>query len=84
MDMLKRANARLAGARLYLLAVVFALPDVLSALVGFDWTPLLPAGYEGLGVRIGAGLSLARLVLVPALKSVRDAQRASRGPEGPR
>ena len=41
MDMLKRCNARLAGIRLYLLAIVFALPDVLSALVGFDWTPLL-------------------------------------------
>lgn len=84
MDMLKRANARLAGARLYLLAFVFTLPDILSALVGFDWTPLLPAGYEGLGVRIGAGLSLARLVLVPALKSMRDAARRSGPDEGPR
>ncbi|WP_264046854.1 hypothetical protein [Methylobacterium flocculans] len=84
MDMLKRANARLAGARLYLLAFIFTLPDILSALVGFDWTPLLPAGYEGLGVRIGAGLSLARLVLVPALKSMRDAARRSGPDEGPR
>ena len=84
MDMLKRANARLAGVRLYLLAFIFPLPDILSALVGFDWTPLLPAGYEGLGVRIGAGLSLARLVLVPALKSMRDAARRSGPNEGPR
>lgn len=84
MNMLKRANARLAGARLYLLAFVFTLPDILSALVGFDWTPLLPAGYEGLGVRIGAGLSLARLVLVPALKSMRDAARRPGRDEGPR
>ena len=53
MNMLKRANARLAGLRLSLLAFVFTLPDILSALVGFDWTPLLPAGHEGLGVRIG-------------------------------
>lgn len=78
MDMLKRANARLAGVRIYLLAVVFALPDVLSALVGFDWTPLLPAGHEGLGVTIGAALSLARLALIPILKNVRDAARAQR------
>ncbi len=81
MDMLKRANARLAGLRLYLLAFVFTLPDILSALVDFDWSPLLPAGHEGLGVRIGAGLSLARLVLVPALKAMRDAGRRG-GPDG--
>ena len=84
MDMLKRANARLAGLRLYLLAFVFTLPDILSALVGFDWSPLLPAGHEGLGVRIGAGLSLARLLLVPTLKSMRDAARRSNPDEGPR
>ena len=81
MDMLKRANARLAGARLYLLAILFAVPDVLSALVGFDWTPLLPAGNEGLGVKIGAGISLARLALVPMLKSMWDAARRG-GPDG--
>ena len=84
MDMLKRANARLAGARLYLLALVFALPDVLSALVGFDWAPLLPAGHEGLGVKIGAGVSLARLALVPMLKSMRDVARGGGPDEGPR
>ena len=84
MNMLKRATARLAGLRLYLLAFVFTLPDILSALVGFDWTPLLPAGHEGLGVRIGAGLSLARLLLVPTLKSMRDAARRSGPDEEPR
>lgn len=63
------------GLRLYLLAFVFTLPDILAALVGFDWSPLLPARHEGLGVRIGAGISLARLVLVPALKGIRDAAR---------
>lgn len=81
MDMLKRANARLAGLRLYLLAFVFTLPDALAALVGLDWSPLLPAGHEGLGVRIGAGISLARLVLVPVLKGIRDAARRT-GPDG--
>ena len=76
--MLKWVNARLAGVWIDLLAIVFALPDVPSALVGFGWTPLLPAGHEGLGVTIGAALSLARLVLIPIQKNVRDAARAQR------
>ncbi|MFK5600270.1 hypothetical protein ACFZ8E_25205 [Methylobacterium sp. HMF5984] len=80
MNMLQRINARLVGVRIYLLAVLFSLPDILNALVGFDWTLVLPAGCEGYGARIGAGLTLARLVLPPVLKSIRDAAR----PMGPR
>ncbi|MCJ2107837.1 hypothetical protein MKK70_21150 [Methylobacterium sp. E-041] len=78
--MLRRANARLAGARLYLLAVLFALPDILNAVVGFDWSSVLPAQYAGYGARIGSMLALARLALPPILKNVRDAGRMA----GPR
>ncbi|GEP04019.1 hypothetical protein [Methylobacterium oxalidis] len=78
MNLIQRLNARLVGFRVYLLAVLFSLPDVLSALVGFDWNTVLPAGYEGYGTRIGGCLMLARLVLVPMLKSLRD---AARGPD---
>ncbi|MCJ2112980.1 hypothetical protein MKK64_17505 [Methylobacterium sp. E-025] len=80
MNMLQRINARLVGVRIYLLAALFSLPDILNALVGFDWSVVLPAGYEGYGARIGGCLALARLILIPALKSIRDAAR----PAGPR
>ncbi len=75
MTMIARLNARLTGARLILVAIVFAIPDVLNALVGFDWSTVLPAGYEGYGAKIGAVLMLVRLAMVPILKSVRDAAR---------
>lgn len=75
MNLFARLNARLVGFRMVLLAVLFAVPDILTALVGFDWSAVLPAGYEGLGVKIGAGLGLFRLVSIPVLKSIRDAAR---------
>lgn len=80
MTMIQRINARLIGVRLYLLALVFSLPDILTALVGFDWSVVLPAGCEGYGARIGGCLAPARLILIPALKNIRDAAR----PMGPR
>lgn len=88
-----RARAVLAvlkGWKIYLVAVLLALPDVLSAVVGFDWAQVLPAGYEGYGAKIGAGLGLLRLISIPVMKNIRDAARegardAGRGPaEGPR
>ena len=87
MGMLTRLNARLTGFRLYLVAAVFTVPDILSALVGFDWGTVLPPGYEGYSARIGGSLMLARLILVPMLKSMRDAgRRPDRDPggDGPR
>ena len=85
MNMLKRINARLVGVPLYLLAVLFLLPDILNAVVGFDWSSVLPAGYEGYGARIGAGLTLARLIVPSILKNIRDAARPScpRAGDGP-
>ncbi|MFK5596796.1 hypothetical protein ACFZ8E_07300 [Methylobacterium sp. HMF5984] len=80
MNMLQRINARLVGVRLYLLAILFSLPDILNAVVGFDWSSVLPPGYEGYGARIGSVLALARLALPPVLKNIRDAAR----PMGPR
>lgn len=75
MNLLARLNARLVGFRMVLLAVLFAVPDILTALVGFDWSAVLPAGFEGLGVKISACLGLLRLVSIPVLKSIRDAAR---------
>ncbi|WP_449411379.1 hypothetical protein [Methylobacterium komagatae] len=80
MSLIQRINARLVGVRLYLLAVLFALPDVLNAVVGFDWSSVLPPDYAGYGARLGSGLALARLALPPVLKSIREATR----PPGPR
>lgn len=87
MNLLQRINARLVGLRLYLLATLFALPDVLNAVVGFDWTSVLPPAYAGYGARIGSCLALARLALPPILKSIREAARPpcprpGEGPEG--
>ena len=75
MNLLARLNARLVGFRMILLAVLFAAPDILNALVGFDWASVLPAGYEGYGAKIGAGLGLLRLVSIPVMNSIRAAAR---------
>lgn len=85
MNLLQRINARLVGLRLYLLAILFALPDVLNAVVGFDWSSVLPPEYAGYGARIGSALALARLALPPILKNIREAARppgAGPGPDG--
>ncbi|MCJ2015226.1 hypothetical protein [Methylobacterium sp. J-076] len=79
MSLIQRINARLVGVRLYLLAILFALPDVLNAVVGFDWASVLPPAYAGYGARIGSALALARLALPPVLKNIREAAR----PPGP-
>ncbi|WP_238180450.1 hypothetical protein [Methylobacterium haplocladii] len=79
--MVQRINARLVGVRIYLLALLFSLPDILNAVVGFDWSLILPPEY---GVKIGAVLTLARLALPPVLKSIRDAARPAGPGEGPR
>lgn len=85
MNLVQRINARLVGVRLYLLAVLFALPDVLNAVVGFDWASVLPPAYAGYGARIGSALALARLALPPVLKNIREAARppAPRPGDGP-
>ena len=85
MNLVQRINARLVGMRLYLLAVLFALPDVLNAVVGFDWSSVLPPEYAGFGARIGSALALARLALPPVLKNIREAARppGARPGDGP-
>jgi len=75
MNLIQRINARLVGVRLYLLATLFALPDVLNAVVGFDWASVLPPAYAGYGARIGSVLALTRLALPPILKNIREAAR---------
>lgn len=81
---MRRCLAAARGYKLYALAVLFALPDVLAALGGFDWSSVLPAGYEGYGARIAGILLLARLVLTPIGKAVQDAGRGVGGPGAPR
>lgn len=85
MNLVQRINARLVGVRLYLLAVLLALPDVLNAVVGFDWASVLPPAYAGYGARIGSALALARLALPPILKNIREAARppGARPGDGP-
>ena len=85
MNLVQRINARLVGVRLYLLAFLFSLPDVLNAVVGFDWSSVLPPSYAGYGARIGSALALARLALPPVLKNIREAARppGARPGDGP-
>lgn len=85
MTLVQGFNARLAGLRIYLVALVCALPDVLNAVVGFDFASVLPPEYAGYGARIGSTLALARLVLPPVIRGIRDAARppGSRPEDGP-
>ncbi|WP_298967775.1 hypothetical protein [uncultured Methylobacterium sp.] len=55
---LRRWYAAAKGRRVYLVALVLALPDILDGLVGFDWSPLLP---EGWGAKVGLVLMLVRI-----------------------
>ncbi|MCP1539013.1 hypothetical protein [Methylorubrum extorquens] len=48
-----------AGWRVYLLAGIMALPDILDALPGVDLTPLLPEWLPG--TKVAAFLAVARL-----------------------
>lgn len=75
MTLVQGFNARLAGLRIYLVALVCALPDVLNAVVGFDFASVLPPDYAGYGARIGSALALARLALPPVIRSIRDTGR---------
>ncbi|GBU17203.1 MULTISPECIES: hypothetical protein [Methylobacterium] len=48
-----------AGSRIYLLALVMALPDILDALVGVDLNSLLPAWMPG--AKVATALAILRL-----------------------
>ncbi|MGY2047947.1 hypothetical protein [Methylobacterium sp. JK268] len=67
-DLLRRGHERLrvleAAAwhiRVYVAALVIALPDMLDALAGIDVSPLLPAWLPG--AKFAAGLAVARLLV---------------------
>ena len=56
---LRRCWRAASGWRVYLLAAVMALPDVLDALPGVDLAPLLPEWLPG--TKVAAVLAVARL-----------------------
>lgn len=56
---LRRCWRAASGWRVYLLAGIMALPDVLDALPGVDLTPLLPEWLPG--TKVAAFLAIARL-----------------------
>ena len=66
---LRRGLAATRGYRLYAASAALAAidlgPDLLNAVAGVDWSPLLP---EGWGVKAGGWLAVARLV-VPIVKA---------------
>ncbi|MBB5765724.1 hypothetical protein ABEV34_11810 [Methylorubrum rhodesianum] len=66
---LRRGLAATRGYRIYAASVALAAidlgPDLLNAIAGVDWSPLLP---EGWGVRAGGWLAVARLV-APIVKA---------------
>ncbi|WP_430913896.1 hypothetical protein [Methylobacterium sp. sgz302541] len=57
---LLRCWRAIAGGRIYLLALVMALPDILDALVGVDLSALLPPWMPG--AKVAAALAILRLV----------------------
>lgn len=60
MARLRRWYAAAKGYRVYALAFLLALPDMLDALAGADLTPILP---EGWGTVVGGWLAVGRIVL---------------------
>ena len=48
------------GYRVYLLALLLALPDMLDALAGVDLTPFVPPGYSA---KVASGLAIARILV---------------------
>lgn len=57
---LHRWYAAAKGWRIYALALLLSVPDILDALVGVDLTPLLPPGSA---TKVAALLAIARVVL---------------------
>ena len=57
---LRRWYAAAKGYRIYALAFVLALPDILDALAGADLAPILP---EGWGTVAGGWLAVLRIVI---------------------
>jgi hypothetical protein len=78
MTLLARVNARFKGLRVYALAVLLALPDILNGLAGFDFSDVIPFGWA---TKVGTGVGLLRLVLIPIIVQVRRGARLD--DEGP-
>ena len=57
---LRRWYAAARGSRIYLVALLLAVPDILDALVGVDWASILPPGW---GVKAATYLAIGRVVL---------------------
>ena len=58
-DRLKKLHLAMAGYRIYLIAFLLSLPDILDGLTGFDYAAILP---EGWGSKAGIILSIARVI----------------------
>lgn len=57
---LRRWYAAAKGYRVYAVALLLALPDILDGLTGVDLTPFLPPGGS---VKIATGMAIARIVV---------------------
>lgn len=66
--------ASLRGYRVYLLAFVLALPDILDALGAVDLSALVPPGYAS---KAAAALALARIVLGTTIRRLPPAPPAA-------
>lgn len=74
---LRRWYAAARGYRIYLLAIVLAVPDILDALAGFDWATILPPGW---GVKAGSYVAIARIVLGILIRRLAMAGPPAGGP----
>jgi hypothetical protein len=73
--MLKSAVSATKGWRLYALALLFALPDILDGLGVIDWSQIFP---EGVAAKVGMILAITRVVFG---LTIRKLQQLSRGAE---
>ena len=73
---LDRLTARLKGWRIYAIALLAALPDILNALGAVDFTALGLA--PGLSIKVSGAITLLRLMLPLYLEKLRRAREQRR------
>lgn len=68
-DRMRQWHLAMAGYRIYLIAFLLSLPDILDGLVGFDYAAILP---EGWGAKAGVLLGIARVIFSIYIRNLKS------------